>query len=516
MKSSSIFIRVENLKREINKLWNNHPLRLILFIAFALRLIAVIFSKGFGMHDDHFLVIEAAQSWVDGYDYNNWLPWSPGNAGPSGHSFFYVGIHYLLLYLMKLVGIFQPEVKMFIIRLLHALFSLLTVYFSFKITYKLTDKKTARLVALLIATLWFQPWLSVRNLVEAVCIPFLMMGTWMLLNIEGRKRLLLFVFSAGVISGMAISIRFQSLFFVGGMGLVLLLQRKWLQTLSFGLGVIVIFILIQAPVDYYLWGKPFTELTEYVRYNFANKYEYFVSPWYTYALVIVGMIIPPISLFVFWGYLKSFKKHLLIFLPSFVFIILHSYFPNKQERFIFPVIPFIVMGGIIGMQEIKKKKKLQRLLKRSWTFFWIINFILLSFVTFHYSKKSRVESMLFLSKFDYFNQILIEDSNNNSTIYPPLFYCRQWPNVYVVNNKTSREPCVNPFPAEKQPAFVFFYEDNNLAHRLGRMKTILPHLTYEARFVPGFIDQLLFILNPINRNQSIYVFRNKDVEINLR
>ena len=24
------------------------------------------------MHDDHFLVIEAAQSWVDGYDYKGW------------------------------------------------------------------------------------------------------------------------------------------------------------------------------------------------------------------------------------------------------------------------------------------------------------------------------------------------------------------------------------------------------------------------------------------------------------
>jgi hypothetical protein len=46
----------------------------IMAAAMLLRLISVIWARGFGMHDDHFLVIEAAQSWVDGSDYNNWLP----------------------------------------------------------------------------------------------------------------------------------------------------------------------------------------------------------------------------------------------------------------------------------------------------------------------------------------------------------------------------------------------------------------------------------------------------------
>ena len=54
----------------------------IIFSAIAIRLIAVIFSQGYGMHDDHFLIIEASSSWVAGYDYNNWLPWTEGNTGP--------------------------------------------------------------------------------------------------------------------------------------------------------------------------------------------------------------------------------------------------------------------------------------------------------------------------------------------------------------------------------------------------------------------------------------------------
>ena len=56
-----------------------NSLKTILFFGLVVRLIAAVFSQGYGMHDDHFLIIEASTSWVYGYDYNGWLPWSAGN-----------------------------------------------------------------------------------------------------------------------------------------------------------------------------------------------------------------------------------------------------------------------------------------------------------------------------------------------------------------------------------------------------------------------------------------------------
>ena len=53
--------------------------RTIVFFAILIRIVAAIFSPGYGMHDDHFLIVEASASWVDGFDYNHWLPWSPGS-----------------------------------------------------------------------------------------------------------------------------------------------------------------------------------------------------------------------------------------------------------------------------------------------------------------------------------------------------------------------------------------------------------------------------------------------------
>ena len=57
------------------------PLLFILILAAILRLVAAIYSEGYLMHDDHFLVVESSASWADGNDYNNWLSWSQEKTG---------------------------------------------------------------------------------------------------------------------------------------------------------------------------------------------------------------------------------------------------------------------------------------------------------------------------------------------------------------------------------------------------------------------------------------------------
>jgi hypothetical protein len=43
---------------KLQKLKMNKEIKRIFFAAFLVRLIAVVFSKGYGMHDDHFVAIE--------------------------------------------------------------------------------------------------------------------------------------------------------------------------------------------------------------------------------------------------------------------------------------------------------------------------------------------------------------------------------------------------------------------------------------------------------------------------
>jgi hypothetical protein len=497
-------------------LLNTKPLAVIITMAAIIRLVAVLFSKGWGMHDDHFLVIEPAQSWIDGIDYNSWLPMFNKTAVPSGHSLLYSGIHYILFSLFEMIGIRDPQSKMYIIRLIHALLSISVVYLGYKITEKLSDVKTATISGLLIALLWFMPFMSVRNLVELVCIPFLIWGIWLLVKRVPSNNLKN-VFLAGFLMAIGFSFRFQTITFAAGVGLVLLYQKKWKETIAFGVGYALSVIIVQGGIDYYVWRKPFAEFLEYTRYNMANANEYITNSWYTYILLILGLLIPPVSIFLSFGFFRMWKKHLIIFLPTLLFFAFHSFFPNKQERFILPAVPFIIILGTIGWEEFKNNSKFWQtrpgLLNACWIFFWSVNIIMLIPVSTMYSKKARVESMTYLAKYTGIGTILLEDANNDVVKWPPEFYLNQWVNVDVINISHSWEAYqarIEENPIENQPRFVLFFEEENLQQRVYRLKTLIPDLVPETTIEPGFMDKLLYWLNPMNANQTIYIYRNTD------
>ena len=102
------------------------------------------------MHDDHFLVVEAAASWADGEDYNNWLPWNQKGT-PQAHpaNFAYVGSQYLLFELFHLTGPHHPSHQALVLRILHGLYSLLTVVMGYMLARALSPdrKQTATTVA---------------------------------------------------------------------------------------------------------------------------------------------------------------------------------------------------------------------------------------------------------------------------------------------------------------------------------------------------------------------------------
>jgi len=510
----------------LKQLWNEKPFLVIILLAAFVRLIAAILSKGYGMHDDHFLVIEPSQAWVDGTDYDNWLPKNQVNPVPQGHSFFYVGIHYLLFLFLKFAGISNPQVKMLIVRLIHAAFSMIIVTAGYRIAGKISGGKAARQVGILLALLWFMPFMSVHNLVEIVCIPFLMLGIWMILKSGDTKNDILKYAAAGLVMGIAFSVRFQSLLFIGGTALALLFTRKWYHAIAFGTGALIMIFIIQGITDFFIWGYPFAELKEYVRYNIEARNEYLTDSWYKYLLLICGIIIPPLGLFHLFGFLRTKRKYLLLFLPAIIFLVFHSMFPNKQERFIFPIIPFFVILGVAGWQDFTGKSKFwlrnTGLMKGCLLFFWIINIILLAFVTPTYSKKSRVESMTYLSHYPDINNLMIEDTNRGSTVPLPLFYLGHWANIYQLSQEVSKKTASHYHSLEsldyfrssnpaEYPEFILFFGDKNLDGRLKNVMTIFPSLQYETRIDPGFTDRFMTWINPANKNESMYIYRNVSV-----
>ena len=499
----------------IRRRWDENPLILIMGAAIFFRLLSVIFAKGWGMIDDHFIVIESAQSWVDGKDYNAWLPGSSDNIGPTGHNFFYPGVHYLLFSFFKLIRFNDPQSKMIVVRFLHAAWSLITVYFGYKITEKLGDKKSARMAGLLLAILWFMPWLSVRNLVEMACIPFIILAIWFIVSREESSGNQAAYFLAGLFIGFAFNLRPQTIFFGIGLGAAVLIQRKWKETIAYGLGVIIPIILIQGTIDYFIWGKPFVEIIAYFKINFKESENYITLPWYNYFLVVLGILLPPISCFIFFGFLRTWKRFSLIFIPVALFFFLHSAFPNKQERFILPIIPFIVITGIIGWNEFVEKstfwQKSKGLLKSCWIFFWVINLVLVMFVSVVYSKRARVETMTYLSKYHEIHYLLVADTDDSPDLFP-RFYLGQWPGMYDEfigsENTAAMMKRVSKRSYKAQPQFILFTGNNNHQAQVLEARKDFPFIVYETTIEPGMIDKIVHWLNPINKNRKVYIYRN--------
>jgi hypothetical protein len=142
-------------------------------------------------------------------------------------------------------------------------------------------------------------------------------------------------------------------------------------------------------------------------------------------------------------------------------------------------------------------------------FFWIVNFILLVPVTVMYSKKARVESMAYLSQYDQIQHFLIEDEQQTVLRFPPQYYLKKWINydTFMRNDSISgyRDKIAQ---GGTVPDFVLFFQPDNLDRRVDSMLTIFPELEYETTIEPGFMDKVIYWLNPINDNQIITIYRN--------
>jgi len=472
-------------------------------IAVLFRLIAVIFAKGYGMHDDHFCVIDIAQRWVDGS--RDWL-----GSGVHWRSLVYPGLHFLLFELLQKLGMTDPQGKMYVVRFLHAAFSLVTVFYGYKIMRLVSDEKTARLTGLLLAILWPMPFMSVRNLQEFVCIPPMMMAMYHLYLKDSRKYAWHTVL-AGALFGIAFTVRFQTLSIAGTVGLVLILTKQIRPALLFGAAFLLSAFCFLGVTDWVGRGIPFKSFYDYVVYNSGAGEAYTTGPFYMYIGLIIGVLIPPMSLLLLFGFLRTWKKHALIFWPTVAFFVLHSLFPNKQERFILPILPFVVMLSVQGWQQVAVRSEFwtghRKLLRGFWISFWICNTLLLLVTTTTYSKKNRVEVLTYLSRQPDVKGIIVETTDQGAPMMP-LFYLNRNVPLYAMPVEKPLDSLKMEIGSNAIPNRVIFLKAEGLDSRVKRIEEITGRLVYEKTIVPSLADHILYLLNPKhNVNQTSFIYR---------
>ncbi|MCX7984630.1 MAG: glycosyltransferase family 39 protein [Bacteroidetes bacterium] len=480
-----------------------HPLRSLLLIALVPRLIAVFASQGYGMHDDHFGPIE--QPFIIMHDSSYW----ENRGGVHGHSIVYPALHYGLFYILKGVGIVDPKKVMLLVRLLHALYSLLIVYFGYRIVRHLSSAHTAWYTGVVLALFWPFPFISVRNLIEVVCIPPIMAGMYYALRAnEGKK----YAWWSGILFGLGFVFRYQTILMPMTIGIFWLFQKRWRETSYLALGGITAALLIQGSADTFAWGYPFAAVLEYTRYNLTHSTEYTTGNWYNYLLLLIGAFIPPMSFFLLYGYVREWKRSSLIFFSTLAFFLFLSLFPNKQERFVFSVVPQILMLSVMGWVDLVKLSRFWErnkwLVKGLWGWFWVINIVLLVVFSTYYSKRARVETMYYLYGKHLTGFVLV--AGDVGITQMPQFYTGQYTKcIFEIHSDAHIDSVVAKIlTAGKCPNYVICFGPKAIERKEKFERSLGRDLLYEATIQPSFLDNVFYQLNPrFNKNQTIYIFR---------
>ena len=333
-------------------------LRRVLLAAAVVRLIAAIFSEGYIMSDDHFLAVEPVSSWVHGENYHNWYPNAyneTDHAQPFSYAYYF--LNFLILKFCAVIGIVNPFIQAFVLRLAHAILSLWGVYLFVKLAERLISSVTWRMYAI-----WF--WVfggvvtvfSVHQLVETACIPFVLLAYLYVLKYFQHERTSAIIIAALAFS-FSVGMRYQLVFFPLTLGMYFLWKRKWSGAVLFGFFFTLGFALTQ--IDNLLfWHKPiYQHLLDYQAYN-ATHFADYPSNVFSYFALISYYIFPVITI-VFLLSLRRRPSHIVpsstgpshmvpshevqIFIGVAIFIVFHLVFPNRQERFLLPAVPFVLL-----------------------------------------------------------------------------------------------------------------------------------------------------------------------------
>ncbi|QMU30220.1 glycosyltransferase family 39 protein [Adhaeribacter radiodurans] len=509
------------------------PLSLIMLFALVIRLLTAFFSGGYAFHDEHFDVIEIAQDWVYG------LPIWIYDKIPPRHSMFYAGIHSIIFYSCEALGLMSPTGKMTVVRVLHALYSLLVVYYGYKITELLSNQRNARLVGLMLALIWFIPFMSVRNLVEITCIPPYLAAFYLILKPETNNKRVIFgrYFGAGALFALSFVLRYHILLFVVAVGLVLLYQKQWIKVIYLGLGFNLIAFFIQGTIDITFYKFPFHSVVTYFLYNSDKAHSH--SPIYHYVFTILLFLVPPLSIYMLLGYARTAKIAPSLFVAGILFLVVHTAVPNKQAQFILPLIPLIVILGVVGWQSFVQQSKFwqtrRKLLAASWTFFWIINITAAVVLAFTYPNKSRITPLVYLSQKENLHGVLLEFGNQSFKV-PPLFYLghmaaeaedyisdkknmwrrykakkplpKDFVMVYSLNDEKPLEKVKAEVDPNYEPNYVVVVGQDELAKRLKRLGRLYSNLKLDQTIAPSLYDQVLHRLNPrVYKDEHVYIYQ---------
>ena len=492
-----------------------HPFQTVIIVALGLRILAALFSQGYMAHDDHFETARIAWSWHhDGmFLPDGTLRWEGkpeiGVSRSAVYNLFLLGI----MKTTSAFGIEYLDIHMYFNRMIHALLSMLPVIFGFLYLRDETDQRTALVGGLLLSAHFLMPYISVRNLIEMAAadllLPALYFSHRSMKNNSDRDTIL-----AAVFGGISFMIRFQV-----GLALVsipiamIIMSRKWRHAVIFSIGILVM-VAMQGLLDIYTHGKFLDSLWIHIVGNITVAAP-LTGPWYKYILLIFGIMIPPFSI-LFIGSIfspKVIRNHLVLWLPAVVFVAVHSLVEGKQERYIIPIFPVIIVLGCVGIYYMYQSGgwyyKWKKLRVALWGWFWILNIVILILFTFNYAHRGAVDSLVYLSRQSDVDGVIF-DCTERKKFIPYSYWDYRKPNSLRLTPSFTWENAIESgeISAERPPSYVVIFSDGYPDRQLEYLHNALGKYQIVHHGKPSLMDLILHRLNPkYNQKNETWVLK---------
>jgi GPI mannosyltransferase 3 len=255
------------------------------------------------------------------------------------------------------LGIQDHYVHLYILRLLTALLTLFAISIFCYSNLSSFSEKHQKWYILFTYFFWVPYFYGTRFASETWSGDCLLLATSLVMSLHTRiheNNTKWLWFTIGLFLGLAFLFRFQTVFFSASLFLWLIVVRKerysFLFTLT--LGALAVFA-IGLLTDRWLYGDWVCSQWLYLDCNVfkgvANNFG--TSPFYFYALLLLGFTSPPIGFLIFLSVavlLIRQPKNLYLWVVL-AFVCFHSMIAHKESRFMYPIyffIPVLVMSAI--------------------------------------------------------------------------------------------------------------------------------------------------------------------------
>ncbi|HEV2671900.1 MAG TPA: glycosyltransferase family 39 protein [Gemmatimonadales bacterium] len=462
-----------------------------------LRLLAAIFSQGFLASDDHHVVVGAADQIASG----------AGLPITYARSALFPGAIAAVMTITRTLGIHDPGIELMFVRLVQAAYSLLVVYFVYRILERSLGRDGAIAGGVLAAVFFAMPVTAVHQLEESVCQVPLLAACWWWQRCEvpvTHRSSIIWGASAGIGLGLALILRFPLIGFVAVFVAIAVLRPRPVTisskvALLAGLLVIVLLQGYSNALINHEWWYSFKERLGpmlHPQRMAVDAEGYPHSPPWHYILTLLAAFIPPVSVLLLAAAVKggSTRQFLLLGAATLAFLVSHSLIANKQERFLLPILPVLFIMIVAGLPWLAAR--MRHWDRAMWSYFWAVNAALLLVLTFSFAKKDRVAPLLYVYRRHDATGVLVAQYNETFTV-PAYYLGRPGPLLAVVQRRDAAA-----FTARwvadtgSKINYVVLYSDTPAADRALLAGALRKNLTLLTSIAPSLADRIAHAINP--------------------